>query len=246
MKPFTPSHKKKAIVVGATSGMGRELARLLVADGYLVGITGRRKELLQALQEEQPNAYLPATTDIRDPLRTIEILECMAGQLGGVDLFVISAGAGEVNPDLLFQQQLETLQTNVCGFTCLADWAFTYFENQGHGHLAAISSIGGLRGSRAAPAYNASKAYQINYLEGLTQKAVRTGMPIHITDIRPGLVATDMAKGEGLFWVMPVEKATRQLYAAIKRRKKVAYITKRWRLIGLTFKMLPRFLHHKM
>ena len=104
----------------------------------------------------------------------------------------------------------------------------------------AISSIGGLRGSRQSTSYNASKAYQINYMEGLRQKATNLKEPIYVTDIRPGLINTEMAKGEGLFWVMPVEKAVRQMYKAIKQKKKVAYITKRWGLIAQILKRIPK------
>jgi short-subunit dehydrogenase len=61
---------------------------------------------------------------------------------------------------------------------------------------------------------------------------------VFVTDIRPGLVDTQMAKGEGLFWVMPVEKTAKQIYKAIVGKKKVAYVTKRWRLIAAVLKLL--------
>jgi len=126
------------------------------------------------------------------------------------------------------------------------DWAFNYFQKQKGGHLVAISSIGGLRGSRQASAYNATKAYQINYVEGLRQKATRLRTSIFVTDIRPGLVNTDMAKGEGLFWVMPVEKAVKQIYKAIRKKRKVAYVTKRWSFIASILKRMPKVLYDKM
>jgi short-subunit dehydrogenase len=67
-----------------------------------------------------------------------------------------------------------------------------------------------------------------------------------VTDIRPGLVDTEMAKGEGLFWVMPVEKTVRQIYKAIISKKKVTYVTKRWRLIAIILKRIPRPIYDKM
>ncbi|HEX8658315.1 MAG TPA: SDR family NAD(P)-dependent oxidoreductase, partial [Hymenobacter sp.] len=153
---------------------------------------------------------------------------------------------GDLNHGLAFAIERATIDTNVLGFTAVADWAFNWFAAQKSGHLVAISSIGGLRGSREAPAYNASKAYQINYLEGLRQKASRLQLPLFVTDIRPGLVDTAMAKGDGLFWVMPVEKAVQQIFQAIRRRKKVAYVTKRWRLLAAIVKWIPRFVYDKM
>jgi short-subunit dehydrogenase len=167
-------------------------------------------------------------------------------ELGGLDLLIISSGIGDINENLDFEIAKRTIDTNVLGFTSIADWAFNYFEKQNFGHLVVISSIGGLRGSRLAPAYNATKAFQINYLEGLRQKAKKLKEPIFVTDIRPGLVDTDMAKGEGLFWVMPVDKTVNQIYKAVNSKKKIAYVTKRWQLLAIILKRIPRQIYDRM
>lgn len=237
---------KKAIVIGASSGIGKAIAEILVKNNYKVGITGRRKEVLLETKSQNENQYHVRVFDVKETNKIVENLEALVHELGGIDLLIISAGIGELNEALNFQQELYTIETNIIGFTCIANWAFKYFENQQFGHLAAISSIGGLRGSRAAPAYNASKAFQINYLEGLRQKANKLKQPIYVSDIRPGLVNTEMAKGEGLFWVMPVNKAAKQIYIAIQNKKKVVYITKRWVLIAWLLKILPKYLYEKM
>jgi short-subunit dehydrogenase len=237
---------KKAIIIGATSGIGKGLAEQLVSKGYKVGITGRRTNLLEQLQSEKPEAYLIKTFDICDTPTAMERLNELVQELGGLDLLIISSGTGDINPELDFAIEKRTIDTNIVGFTAIADWVFRFFEAQKHGHLVAISSIGGLRGSRHAPAYNASKAYQINYLEGLRQKAQKIGKQITITDIRPGLVDTDMAKGDGLFWVMPVSKVVKQTTNAIEKRKKVAYVTRRWRVLAGIMKRLPNRIFEKM
>lgn len=237
---------KKAIIIGATSGIGRELAKLLMENGYKVGITGRRGELLDEIKKENPNAYAIKSLDVTDTKNTIEKLEELIIEIGGMDLLILSSGTGDVNEHLDFEIEKRTIDTNVTGFTCVMDWAFNYFERQKYGHLVAISSVGGLRGSRQAPAYNATKAYQINYLESLRQKATNLKTPIFITDIRPGLVDTAMAKGNGLFWVMPLNKATNQIFRAIQRKRKVAYVTKRWGIIAFISRHLPRFIYDKM
>jgi short-subunit dehydrogenase len=237
---------KKAIIVGATTGIGKGLAKLLVDNDYKVGITGRRTELLENLKSEKPNSYLIKTFDVRDTKIAVEKLEQLTAELGGLDLLILSSGTGTINNELDFEMEKRTIDTNVVGFTAIADWTFKYFEKQKYGHLAVISSIGGLRGSRQAPAYNATKAYQINYLEGLRQKATKLKKQIFITDIRPGLVDTEMAKGEGLFWVMPVDKTVRQIFSAIKKKRKIAYVTKRWRLIAITLKLLPGPIYDRM
>ncbi len=237
---------KKAIIIGASSGLGKGLATILADNNYLVGITGRRTDLLNELRAERPNAYLTATMDVTDTSALVDKLNELTTQLGGLDLLVISSGTGDINDQLDFSIEKRTIDTNVLGFTCVADWAFNYFNQQQSGHLVAITSVGGLRGSRFAPAYSASKAYQINYLEGLRQKAARLPYPVYITDIRPGFVDTDMAKGDGLFWVASVDKAVRQIYDAIIQRHKCSYITKRWRLIGIIMKSLPRSIFDKL
>ena len=237
---------KKAIIIGATSGIGKGLAGQLAAKGYKVGITGRRTNLLEQLQFEKPEAYLIKTFDVCDTPTAMERLNELTLELGGLDLLILSSGTGDINPELDFAVEKRTIDTNIVGFTVVADWAFNYFETQKYGHLVAISSIGGLRGSRHAPAYNASKAYQINYLEGLRQKARKTGQQITITDIRPGLVDTAMAKGDGLFWVMPVPKVVSQIMNAIEKKKKVAYVTRRWRVIASIMKRLPNRIFEKM
>ncbi len=237
---------KKAIVVGASSGIGKALANLLATDGYSVGITGRRTELLNEIKTTNPKQYIVKVFDVNEIAHISNHLSSLVNELGGLDLLIISAGTGDINKGLDVAIELKTAQTNVLGFTAIANWAFNYFEQQQKGHLVAISSIAGLRGSRQAPAYNATKAFQINYLEGLTQKAAKLKKEIYVTDIRPGLVNTAMAKGEGLFWVMPLQKATAQIYTAIKKKKKVVYITKRWRIIASILKAIPRFIYYKM
>jgi short-subunit dehydrogenase len=237
---------KKAIVIGASSGIGKELAKQLADNGYKVGITGRRTALLSELKASKPDSFVCETFDAIDTKTSLEKLEKVVEELGGLDLLIFSSGIGDLNEDLDFEIEKKTIDLNVTAFTNIADWGFCYFKKQGYGHFVAISSVAGLRGSRVATSYNASKSYQINYLEGLRQKSKKLKKAIYITDIRPGLVDTDMAKGEGLFWVMPVKKAGKQILKAIKKRKKVAIVTKRWRIIAFLLKIMPRFVYDKM
>lgn len=237
---------KRAIVVGATSGIGYQLAVMLAEKGYRVGATGRRKERLEALQAQYPQQILISAFDITDTLKVSQHLDSLSKELGGLDLLVLSSGVGELNADLDFAIENETIAVNVTGFTAVADWSFKYFEKQEGGHFAAITSLAGLRGSRHAPAYYATKAYQINYLEGLRQKAGKSGLPIHITDIRPGFVDTEMAQGHGIFWMASVEKAAAQMMTAIEKKKQVAYVTKRWRAIAGLLRRVPGQFYNRM
>ncbi|MDP9080059.1 MAG: SDR family NAD(P)-dependent oxidoreductase [Bacteroidota bacterium] len=237
---------KKAIVVGASSGIGYQLAVLLAANGYKVGITGRRDQLLLNLQKTNPEQFVVSVFDVTDIIDVPLKLKELTDELGGLDLLVLSSGTGKINPtlDTSIEQGINAL--NVAGFTAVANWSCNFFQKQGFGHFAAITSIAGIRGSRQAPAYFASKAFQINYLEGLRQKAKQTRLPIYVTDLRPGFVDTDMAAGENLFWVARVEKAARQILNAIDNKRDVAYITKRWRIIAFLFWILPKAIHKRL
>ncbi len=236
---------QKAIVIGASSGIGLELSKILAKSNHLVGITGRRKTLLKNLQAESPTYFIVESFDCTKE-NAIEHLEKLVNKLNGLDVLIFNSGMGEINKNLNYTIEEETNKLNVVAFTKIVGWGFNYFKNQGQGQLVAISSIAGLRGGRHAPAYNASKAYQISYLEGLRQKTKKLNLNITITDIRPGFVDTDMAKGDGKFWVAPKEKAAKQIYNHIVRKNDVAYVTKRWYFVAIFVKILPNWLYNRL
>ncbi|MFT3947858.1 MAG: SDR family NAD(P)-dependent oxidoreductase [Agriterribacter sp.] len=237
---------KKAIIVGATSGIGRQLAILLADKNYIVGITGRRKNLLDELQYQRPDNFIASDFDITETFVVTKKLDELAEKLGRVDLLILSSGTGNINEQLDFSVEKKTLDVNVVGFTEVANWTINYFQKQQRGHFVAITSIAGLRGGRQAPAYNSTKAFQINYLEGLRQKVTKLKLPIYITDIRPGFVDTAMAKGEGKFWIATAGKAANQIIKAIERKKTIAYVTKRWKIIATIVRLLPRQIYNRM
>jgi short-subunit dehydrogenase len=236
---------KKAIVIGATSGIGRELAKILAKNHYIVGLTGRRVELLRELRKEINTESYLKDFDISS-IEAMNLVEDLIQEMGGVELVIISAGCGFINPDLDFNKEKETIDVNVSGFVAMANIALKHFIQQGSGHLVGISSIAALRGGGSAPAYNASKAFVSNYLEGLRQKVNKLTLPITITDIQPGFVDTAMAQGEGLFWVASPEKAALQIYKKILAKKSHAYITKRWWSIAWLLKIMPSWLYNKL
>lgn len=237
---------KKAIIIGASSGIGRELAKILSKNGYVVGLAARRENLLIQLKDELGAAAFVKKVDVSKTEEAILAVQEHIEEMGQVDLIIINAGWGQINSELDLIQEIRTIDVNVTGFTAMANLAFKYFEKKGSGHIVGISSIAALRGASGSPAYNASKAYISNYLQGLRQKASKKGMSITITDIKPGFVDTPMAQGEGLFWVAPVPKAAEQIFKAIATRKSHAYVTKRWRIIAWLFKILPDWLYHRL
>ena len=210
---------KKAIVFGATSGIGRELAKLLVKDGYKVLITGRRKELLNSLKEENTAQFLMRQHDITHLEDTEALFQEIPSLFDHVDLIIHNSGIMETNFDLEWHKDFPTLETNVIGATKIYQLSYNYFKNQGFGHLVSITSIASLVGNRHIPAYHASKAYQSNYMESLWMKARRTKKAkITVTNILPGYVDTDIIDGP-TFWMAPLDKAVNQTYSAIKKKK---------------------------
>ncbi len=238
---------KTAIVFGATSGIGKAITELLIKDGYKVAITGRRLEKLEALKNQYPNQIYIAQNDIQKVDEVEKIIHEIVLEFENIDLIVQSSGVGFINPKLEWEKEYETIQTNVVGVTKLYDVSYNLFRKQGFGHLVGITSIASIRGNRGAPAYFSSKAYQKAYLESLyiKTKTIKS-KKVFITDIRPGFVDTDMALGDGLFWMVSLEKAAKQIYTAIKKKKRVAYISKRWSLIAYILKIVPAWLLKKM
>jgi len=235
---------KNALIFGATSGLGKELSKLLVADNYKVIITGRRKELLEEIKQTNPDKYTIKVHDVTDLNSCSLLFEELKKELKSIDLIIYSSGVGEPNYKLEWEKELPTLQTNVLAATHIYGLAYNFFRRQGYGHLVGISSIASIRGNRHVPAYFASKAFQANYLESLWMKGKRSKAKIYVTDIQPGFVDTAMAIGE-TFWMSSVEKATKQIYIAIKNKKKKAYITKRWRLVAMVLKIVPSSLLYR-
>jgi short-subunit dehydrogenase len=237
---------KKAIIIGATSGIGRELARGLSERGYLVGVTGRRKPLLESLRDELPGDCFIREMDLTGTTGARETFASLVGRMGGVDLVIVNAGTGSSNPDMPWDTDAQTIAVNVAGFTAIANAAWRHFQEQGSGHLVGISSIAALRGGPGAPVYNASKAYVSSYLLGLQIKAAKEGLSITVTDVKPGFVDTAMGQNERAFWVASAEKAARQILVAIEQKRENVYITRRWRLIAWLIKLLPDRLYRKL
>jgi short-subunit dehydrogenase len=238
---------KKAVIVGASSGIGEALARVMAQSGWQLGLAARRQDRLEALCADLPGDHLIALLDVTQTddarSRLTELLESM----GEVDLVVLNAGVGHGNFKLHWDREQTTIDTNVLGFAATANAAFHYFIKQGRGHIVGISSVGKFRGGAFCPAYNASKAFMSNYLEGLRCSSHKRKLNITVTDIRPGFVKTALTDGQkGMFWVAEAEVAAMQIFTAIRKRKARAYITRRWGVVGFFLAHLPDFIYRKI
>lgn len=227
------------IIIGASSGIGKELAEIFSCKGNVVGLVGRRETLLYKVADELPNKSYVKVIDISVVDTAIESLEELLVEMGNIDTIVVNAGVGIFNFELDWSIEKKTISTNVYGFTAMCDTAMKYFEKKGKGHLVGISSIDAIRGNGCAPAYAASKAFVANYLEGLRFWARTKKLPINITEVQPGFVETPMTNGRKGLWPASAQMAAQQIYEAIINKKDHVYVTKRWCLVAWLMKLLP-------
>lgn len=242
----------KAIVIGATSGMGREIARQMISAGWQIGIAGRRTELLEELQKEGADATGIApqvriqTLDVLSE-EAPERLKELISKLGGMDVFMMCSGVGAQNPQLDLKVEMPVLQTNVIGFTRMIDTAFNYFRTAGGGQIALISSIAGTKGLGVATAYSASKRFQNHYIDALEQLSYMQKLNISFTDIRPGFVNTALLKNAETYpMLLTPEFVARKAFRAIIRHRRVAVIDWRYSIMVFFWGLLPRCIWKRM
>ncbi|PSP98133.1 short-chain dehydrogenase [Halobacteriales archaeon QS_4_70_19] len=233
MSNDTPS----AIVVGASSGIGEALAREFAAHSYEIGLTARRRDRLELIGNQLPTQAYVARMDVTDTADAREGFRELADAMGEVDVVVLSAGVAPGNPELDWERERQTIDVNVRGFTALATVAMERFEAQGHGRLIGISSVAAHMSVGDVPAYPASKAFVSNYCDGLRYRARGRDADIGVTTIEPGFVDTDLAGGT--FWMCSPETAAAQIYRAVRRGKRKAFVTRRWRLVAGFLDRLP-------
>lgn len=233
---------KRVVIIGASSGMGMEVAKLFLAEGCMLGVAARREDRLQAIKQFAPDRVVTATIDVTAddaPQR----LRALIDELGGMDLFFYSSGIGKQNRMLTPDIELNTVNTNGMGFTRMIGEAYRYFAECGEGHIAAITSIAGTKGLGPAPSYSATKAMQNVYLQSLEQQAHARGLKIRFTDIRPGFVETDLLKGDFRYPMMlKPEKVARQIVRAVINKRHVKVIDWRYAILTALWRRLPRSL----
>lgn len=232
--------------MGASSGIGMEVARLLLRRGWHLGLAARRTEPLAALSEEYPGLVKYASIDITETGSEV-LLRRLIDEMGDTSLYLHVSGVGWQNMALDADKELTTVQTNALGFTRMVGEAYRYFAARGEGHIAVVSSIAGTKGLGAAPAYSATKAFDTTYVEALEQQAHMRGKHIHFTDIRPGFVRTALL-GDGRRYplLMSPEAVARAIVNAILHHRHVVVIDWRYRLLTALWRCVPRWIWRRM
>jgi short-subunit dehydrogenase len=236
---------KKAIIIGASSGIGRDLAIELSKRGYELGISSRRLEMLQEVASACTNKVHIKPMDMEKQEDARAKLGELIAEMGGVDIIIYNAGIGESSGKWEKEKQMHEI--NVVGFAAIANYAFKYFRESGRpGQIVGVSSVAGTRGMRHAIGYGATKAFMWNYMQGQRHKAVAEKLDISITDIRPGFIDTPMTKGQkGMFWLVDSVTAGRLIADAIEAKKKTAFIPAKWAFASFIMRILPDFIWHK-
>ncbi len=249
--PLTP--RPRAVVVGASSGIGAAIARRLAQEGYMVAALGRRKAALQALCKEinaaagetRARAYAHDVTDYEE----IPVLfQTILRDLKQIDALVYVSGAqhpmGMSEYD--FAKEREMIEVNLLGAMAWLGEAARLFERLGRGQIVGISSVAGDRGRVANPAYNTSKAGMSTYLEALRNRLTRHG--VNVLTVKPGFVDTELFRKNARmkFGLITPERAARDVWKAMRRRKQVVYTPGMWRWIVLAVIHTPSFIFRRL
>ena len=238
---------KRVIVVGATSGIGREVALCMLRRGWLLGVAGRREEALEELRESFPEQVVAYPIDVTRE-DAAERLMLLIRQRGGMDVFFLASGTGHQNPSLEEEIEVRTAETNVTGFIRMVTAAYRYFASQGGGHIAVISSIAGTKGMGMAAAYSASKRFQNIYIDALAQLSHKQNTRIRFTDIRPGFVDTPLLEGGGQKYpmLMRADRVACFIMRAMDRRRRVVIIDRRYRVLVFIWRLMPQWLWERL
>ena len=236
---------KRAIVMGATSGIGREVVKELARQGWKVGIAGRRDDALREIMDQEPQVTAMQRIDITHDDAPEQLLQ-LSEQLGGIDLYFHSSGIGYQNTALDTGKELATVETNAMGFTRMVDAVFHYLAERPErkAHIAVISSIARTKGLGAAPAYSATKRYVSHYMECLSQLChIRHLTHISLHDIRPGFVRTPLiADGNSYPMQLDPQRVAGSIVRGINRGRAVITIDWRYRLLVAGWRLIPRWL----
>jgi short-subunit dehydrogenase len=239
----------KAIIIGATSGLGREIAFNLLREGWHVGIAGRRDELLKEIADsaEFGTNVVYERIDITSE-DVIPSVERLLSKLGDIDLFVNVSGVGFQNPSLDSTIEKNIFDVNGYGFMRMVDWAYNYFMRTNRpGHIAIVSSIAGTKPLGTAAAYSATKRMQSHYITALSQLARMEHLNIRFTDIRPGFAATDILNPNKHYpMMMTKEYAGRLATRAILKKKRVAIVDWKFAILTFFWSLIPRCIWERL
>ena len=239
---------KNILITGASTGIGRETAKIFIEKGYNVGLCSRKIELLEDLKQQYntPNIHI-AQIDITDS-NAADKIEKLIEAMGGMDTYIHVAGIGFQNKSLDPEIEIKTAETNSIGFIRSTTTAYNYFKKTGtKGHIAIVSSIAGTKGLGAAPAYSATKKMQSQYLQALVQKTAIDRLDISFTDIRPGFIATSLLDTAHHYpMVLNLQKASTAIAKSIEKKKRVSIIDWKYYILTKIWSLIPNCIWERL
>lgn len=244
---------ERMVIIGATSGIGREVAERMAERGVHLGVAGRRIELLEELQAKYGAERIAiAQMDVTDS-SAADVLDNLLNEIGAPDVLLYASGVGKQNPDLEEERELNTVTTNCEGMVRIVDRFVNYvkrtpaYSREHKAHIAVITSVAGTMGMGQAPAYSASKSMQSAYIVALAQHARMQRIPMTFTDIRPGFVATELLNPAKHYpMLMTKAEAARHIIRGIERRRRIVIFDWRFRCIVTLWRLIPRWLWERI
>lgn len=255
LKPATPLNpRRRAIVVGASVGMGAALSKKLAKEGYVVALVARQKEKLNELCAEinESTGEVRAFAyphDVSNYKEAPELLKNIVAEIGGLDTFVFMAGVNYPpggNDIYNFENDRQMVEINLIGAMAWLSPVAEMFQAAKYGQIVGVGSVAGDRGRVGNPGYNTSKAGLATYLEALRNRLTRHG--VNVLTVKPGFVKTEMLKaavGPTPF-AIPVEKAVDDIYKAMQKHKQSIYTPFFWQYIMLIIRHIPSFIFRRL
>jgi decaprenylphospho-beta-D-erythro-pentofuranosid-2-ulose 2-reductase len=238
---------QRAIVIGASSGIGEALARLLARGGTAVALVARRDEELRRICAEI-NGELGRELarwyqhDVLDWPGVPELFQRITTDLGGLDLVIYASGVMPLigGAEYPTDSDILTINTNLAGAVAWLNEAARRFDIAGGGTIIGTSSVAGDRGRHGLPVYNATKAALNSYLESLRNRLARRG--VTVVTVKLGYVRTPLIEGVRTPVYLPAisaEVAAEGILSAAEMRTRVAYVPGWWKYFMLLIKSIP-------
>jgi NAD(P)-dependent dehydrogenase (short-subunit alcohol dehydrogenase family) len=240
---------KRALVVGASSGIGKAIASELLKAGVSTALVARRAEPMRELAASAPaGVNAPVYEhDVTNYAATEALFQRITHDLGGLDVIIYASGVmpNVEENEYNFDKDRSMIEVNVLGAIAWLNEAAKRFERLKSGTIVGISSIAGDRGRRGNPAYCTSKAALTTFLESLRNRLSRYG--VKVVTIKPGFIDTEMVRGRpGLFWLISPEKAATLILDAARSGTSSAYIPGKWRMVATIVKTIPSWLFKRL
>ena len=248
--PLKP--RARALIIGASSGMGAALAKKLAGEGYDLALVARRGELLSSACDEinrnidngRARYYVH---DVSNYGAVPDLLRRIVSDLGGLDLVIYAAGvnfAPQVD-EYNTKNDRQMLEINLIGAFAWLNPIAAMFQSAKAGQIVGISSVAGERGRVANPGYNASKAGLTSYLESLRNRLTRHG--VNVLTVKAGFVQTDMLKAaQKVMFPITAEEAVDDIWKAIRARKQEIYTPWFWCWIMFVIRNIPSIFFRRM